>query len=96
MKIKPLYDRIIVKQIGEDDHKTPSGLFVLDSSKDKHTIGEVIAVGNGRYLEDGTVQPLETKAGDRILFNKGVVQEVKLDNEPFYVMRESDIVGIIS
>jgi len=96
MKITPLQDRIVIKMIGIDDTRTKSGIFVLDSSKDKHVKGEVIAVGNGKYLEDGTVKPLETKVGDNIIFNKGTVQETRLDNESFYIMREEDIVGIIT
>ena len=81
MNIRPLYDRIVVKRIEEQDEKTASGLIIPDSAKEKPQEGEVVAVGKGKRLEDGKVVPLDVKVGDRILFGKYSGSDIKLDGE---------------
>ena len=94
MKIRPLQDRIIVKRI-EEEEKTKGGIIIPDTAKEKPIEGEVIAVGTGKILENGTKQPLEVKAGDRVLFGKYGGTEVKIDGVEYLIMREDDILGII-
>jgi len=94
MKIRPLYDRIVVKRI-EEKETMQGGLYIPDSAKEKPQEGEVVAVGEGKYREDGTRQTLDVKAGDRVLFGKYSGSEVKLDDEEFLIMREDEILGII-
>jgi chaperonin GroES len=94
MKIRPLQDRVIVKRV-ENDNKTKGGLFIPDSAKEKPIEGTVVAVGNGKVLEDGTVRKLEVKAGDRVLFGKYSGTEVKLDGEETLILREDDILGVV-
>jgi chaperonin GroES len=94
MKIRPLQDRVIVKRIEEDD-KTAGGIIIPDSAKEKPMEGEVVAVGNGKVLENGTKVPLDVKDGDRILFGKYAGTEVKIDGVEHLIMREDDILGII-
>ena len=94
MKIRPLQDRIIVKRI-EEEEKTKGGIIIPDSAKEKPMEGEVIAVGSGKVLDNGTKQPLEVKEGDRILFGKYAGTEVKIDGVEHLIMREDDILGII-
>lgn len=94
MKIRPLQDRIIVRRI-EEEEKTKGGIIIPDSAKEKPMEGEVIAVGTGKILENGTKQPLEVKEGDRILFGKYAGTEVKIDGVEHLIMREDDILGII-
>jgi chaperonin GroES len=94
MKIKPLQDRIIVKRI-EEEEKTKGGIIIPDSAKEKPMEGEVIAVGSGKVLDNGTKQALEVKEGDRILFGKYSGTEVKIDEVEHLIMREDDILGII-
>lgn len=94
MKIRPLHDRLVLKRIGEED-KTKGGIIIPDSAKEKPLEGEVIAVGNGKILEDGTVRPLDVKAGDRVLFSKYAGTEIKIDGDEHLMMREDDILGII-
>ena len=94
MKIRPLQDRIIVKRIAEEE-KTKGGIIIPDTAKEKPIEGKVIAVGNGKVLEDGKVRPLDVKAGDRILFTKYAGTEVKIDGEEHLIMREEDILGVI-
>ena len=96
MKIRPLYDRIVVKRIEESAEKTASGLFIPDSAKEKPQEGEVIAVGQGKRNEDGKLIPLDVKAGDRILFGKYSGSEVKLDGVEVLIMREEDILGVLA
>lgn len=93
-KIRPLRDRVIVKRL-EGDEKTASGLYIPDSAKEKPQQGEVIAVGKGKVLEDGTVQPLDLKVGDKILFGKYSGQEIKVEGTEFLIMREDDIYGVV-
>jgi chaperonin GroES len=94
MKIRPLHDRVIVKRT-EEQQKTKGGLFIPDTAKEKPIEGTVLAVGNGKILEDGTVRKLEVKAGDRVLFGKYSGTEVKIEGEEHLMLREEDILGII-
>jgi len=94
MKIRPLQDRIIVKRI-EEEEKTKGGIIIPDSAKEKPMEGEVISVGSGKVLENGTKQVPEVKAGDRVLFGKYSGTEVKIDEVEHLIMREDDILGVI-
>jgi chaperonin GroES len=94
MKIRPLQDRIIVKRIAEEE-KTKGGIIIPDTAKEKPLEGQVIAVGNGKVLEDGKVRALDVKAGDRVLFNKYAGTEVKIEGEEHLILREDDILGVI-
>src|SRR3954447_11489475 len=94
--ITPLHDRVIIKRIEDTVNQTAGGLFIPDTAKEKPQEGEVIAVGEGKYKEDGTRQTLDVKAGDRILFGKYSGSEIKLDGEEYLIMREDEILGIIS
>jgi chaperonin GroES len=95
MNIRPLYDRIVVKRLDEQDEKTASGLIIPDSAKEKPQQGEVVAVGRGKRLEDGKVVALDVQAGDRILFGKYSGSEVKLDGEELLIMREDEVLGVL-
>lgn len=94
MKVRPLHDRIIVKRVAEEE-KTKSGIIIPDTAKEKPQEGEVIAVGNGRILENGQKVPMEVKVGDRVIFGKYAGNEIKIDGEEYLIMREEDILGII-
>ena len=94
MKIKPLHDRVIVKRV-EEEQKTAGGIIIPDTAKEKPAEGKVIAVGDGKILEDGKVRPLNVKAGDRVLFSKYAGTEVKVGGDELLIMREDDILGII-
>ena len=94
MTFRPLHDRVLVKRI-EAEEKTKSGLIIPDTAKEKPMEGEVISVGSGIRQENGTITPLDVKAGDRILFGKWSGTEIKLNNQDFIVMKESDIMGIL-
>jgi chaperonin GroES len=93
MKLRPLHDRVIVKRL-EAETKTAGGIVIPDSATEKPIKGEVIAVGNGKILDDGKVRPLDVKVGDKILFGKYSGTEVKLDGQEYVVMREEDIMAI--
>src|SRR3954468_2929549 len=94
MNIRPLQDRLVVKRLAEEE-KTKGGIIIPDSAKEKPIEGEVIAVGNGKVLEDGKVRPLDVKKGDKILFGKYSGQTVKVHGEELLVMREEDIMGVV-
>ena len=94
MKIRPLYDRIVVKRI-EQGEERQGGLFIPDSAKEKPQEGEVVAIGKGKRLEDGKVVPLDVQAGDRILFGKYSGSEIKVAGEELLIMREDDVLGVI-
>ncbi|MBS7327187.1 MAG: co-chaperone GroES [Oxalobacter sp.] len=94
MKLRPLQDRIIIKRV-EQTTTTASGLIIPDAAAEKPDQGEVLAVGNGKVLEDGKVLPLDVKVGDFVLFGKYSGQAVKVDGEELLVMRESDVMAII-
>lgn len=94
MKIRPLHDRVIVKRL-ESERKTASGILIPDTAGEKPDQGEVIAVGNGKILEDGSVRPMSVKPGDKVLFGKYAGQTVKVEGEELLVLREEDILGVI-
>jgi chaperonin GroES len=94
MKIRPLHDRVVVKRI-EDERKTASGIVIPDTAAEKPDQGEVVAVGNGKILDDGKVRPMAVKVGDRVLFGKYSGQTVKVEGQELLVMREEDIMGVI-
>ncbi len=94
MKFRPLQDRILVKRV-ESEERTAGGLIIPDTAKEKPQQGEVMAVGNGKRLEDGKVQPLDVKVGDRILFGKYSGSEIKIDGAEHLILREDEILGIL-
>lgn len=94
MNIRPLHDRVIVKRL-EAERKTASGIVIPDSAGEKPDQGEVIAVGNGKILDDGKVRPMAVKAGDKVLFGKYAGQSVKVDGEELLVIREDEILAVI-
>ena len=95
MAFRPLHDRILVRRI-EAEEKTAGGIIIPDTAKEKPQEGEVIATGPGARDDSGKVQPLDVKAGDRILFGKWSGTEVKLDGQDLLIMKESDILGVVS
>ncbi|MBD25923.1 MAG: co-chaperone GroES [Candidatus Marinimicrobia bacterium] len=94
MKFRPLHDRVLVKRV-DSDTKTKGGIIIPDTAQEKPMEGKVIAVGSGSRGEDGKIQPLDVKKGDRILFGKWSGTEVKMDGDELLIMKESDIMGII-
>jgi chaperonin GroES len=94
MKIRPLHDRVIVKRL-EEERKTASGIVIPDTAAEKPDQGEIIAIGNGKVLDDGSVRKLDVKVGDRVLFGKYSGQTVKVKGDELLVMREEDIMGVI-
>jgi chaperonin GroES len=95
MHFRPLHDRVVVRRV-ESDEKTKGGIIIPDTAKEKPMEGEVVAVGPGGRDENGKIIPLDVKEGDRILFGKWSGTEVKLDGEDLLIMKESDIMGIIT
>ncbi len=94
MKIRPLHDRVLVKRL-EPQEMVKGSIIIPETAKEKPQEGEVIAVGDGKVLEDGTVRPMNVKAGDKILFGKYAGTDVKLDDEEYLIMREDDILGVL-
>ena len=94
MGFRPLHDRVLIRRV-EAEEKTSGGIIIPDTAKEKPMEGEVVAVGPGARGEDGKLQPLDVKAGDRVLFGKWSGTEVKLDGEELLIMKETDIMGII-
>ena len=94
MQLKPLADRLVVKVVSGEE-KTKSGLYLPDTAQEKPQEGEVIAVGNGRLLDNGQKMPLEVKVGDRIIFSKYSGTEIKLDGEKFVIFSERDVLAVI-
>src|SRR5690606_18591096 len=94
MAFRPLHDRVLVRRI-EAEEKTAGGIIIPDSAKEKPSEGEVLAVGAGTRDETGKLQPLDVKAGDRVLFGKWSGTEVRIDGEDLLIMKESDILGVI-
>jgi chaperonin GroES len=94
MNIRPLYDRIVIKRI-EEQETVQGGIIIPDSAKEKPQEGEVVAVGQGKRLENGKVVALDVQKGDRILFGKYSGSEIKLDGEEYLIMREDEVLGII-
>ena len=95
MAFRPLHDRVLVRRT-EEDEKTKGGIIIPDTAKEKPQQGEVVSVGTGARNEQGEITPMEVSAGDRILFGKWSGTEVKLDGEDLLIMKESDILGIVS
>jgi chaperonin GroES len=95
MKFRPLHDRVLVRRVESED-KTAGGIIIPDTAKEKPMEGEVIAAGPGARGEDGKLQPMDVKAGDRILFGKWSGTEVKLEGEELIIMKESDIMGVMA
>jgi chaperonin GroES len=94
MKIKPLYDRILVKRL-EEQEKTAGGLYIPDSAKEKPLEALVVAVGAGKVQEDGSLRKLEIKAGDKILFSKYSGSDIKIDGTEHLILREDDVLAVI-
>jgi len=94
MKFRPLHDRVVVRRL-EQEEKTAGGIIIPDTAKEKPQEGEVVAVGPGARDEHGKLQPLDLKAGDRVLFGKWSGTEVKIDGEELMIMKESDVMGVI-
>jgi chaperonin GroES len=95
MKIRPLHDRVIVKRV-EEERKTAGGIVIPDNAAEKPDQGEVIAIGTGKVMEDGKVRALDVKVGDRVLFGKYSGSSVKVDGDELLVMREEDIMGVVT
>ncbi len=93
--IRPLHDRVIVKRLAESE-QVSGGIIIPDTAKEKPQEGEVLAVGEGKYRKDGTRQALDVKVGDRVLFGKYASSEIKLDDQELLIMREDEILGIIT
>ena len=94
MNIRPLQDRLVVKRLAEEE-KTKGGIIIPDSAKEKPVEGEVIAVGNGKFNDDGKLRPLDVKKGDRVLFGKYSGTEVRIDGVEHLILREEEVLGII-
>jgi len=94
-KIRPLHDRVLIKRLDEEE-QIRGGIIIPDTAKEKPQQGEVIAAGEGKVREDGTRQPLDVKAGDRVLFGKYGGSEVKIDDEEYVIMREDEILGVFT
>lgn len=95
MEVRPLHDRVLVRRLAEEE-KTKGGIIIPDTAKEKPIQGEVMAIGSGRIADDGKVRPLDVKKGDRILFGKYAGTEIKIEGDEFLMMREEDILGVIS
>lgn len=95
MKFRPLHDRVLVKRVDQEE-KTAGGIIIPDTAQEKPMEGKVVAAGKGLRAEDGTVTPLDVKKGDSILFGKWSGTEVKIDGDDLLIMKESDILGIIT
>ncbi|OFV95799.1 MAG: co-chaperone GroES [Acidobacteria bacterium RIFCSPLOWO2_02_FULL_61_28] len=96
MKVRPLHDRVVVKRLEEKGEVVRGGIVIPDTAKEKPQEGEVIAVGNGKILDNGTRVAMDVKAGDRVLFGKYSGSEIKVDGQEYLIMREDDILGILA
>ncbi len=94
MKFRPLHDRVLVRRVDEDT-KTAGGIIIPDTAQEKPSEGEIISVGSGARGEDGSIQALDVKKGDRVLFGKWSGTEIRVDGEELLIMKESDIMGVI-
>jgi chaperonin GroES len=94
MRFRPLQDRVLIRRV-EEEEKTAGGIIIPDTAKEKPMEGEVVAAGPGARAEDGSIRPLDVKAGDRVLFGKWSGTEIKIDGEDLMIMKESDLLGII-
>jgi len=95
MKFRPLHDRVLIRRV-EGEEKSAGGIIIPDTAKEKPMEGEVVAAGPGARGDDGKLQPMDVKAGDRVLFGKWSGTEIKIDGEDLIIMKESDIMGIIA
>jgi chaperonin GroES len=95
MSFRPLHDRVLIRRVGQEE-KSRGGIIIPDTAQEKPMEGEIVAVGPGARGEDGSLQPLEVKTGDRVLFGKWSGTEIKLEGEELIIMKESDIMGIIT
>jgi chaperonin GroES len=95
MTVKPLHDRVLIKRI-EEEETLKSGIIIPDTAKEKSQEGQVISVGTGRTLENGSIAPLEVKEGDRILFGKYSGTEIKVESQDYLILREDEIIGIVT
>jgi chaperonin GroES len=96
MKLKPLHDRILVKRVETQEEEIRGGIVIPDTAKEKPQEGEVVAVGDGKVLDSGQKVAMSVKAGDRILFGKYAGTEVKLDDEEYLILREDEVLGVIT
>ena len=94
MNVRPLYDRLIVSRV-EEEHTTASGLIIPDSAKEKPQMGEIVAAGKGKMLEDGKVIPLDVKVGDKVLFGKYSGQEIKIEGDEYLILKEDELLGVV-
>ena len=94
MKVRPLYDRVIVRRVAEEE-KTKGGIIIPDSAKEKPSEAEVVAVGNGKVDDKGALRPLNVKKGDRVLFGKYSGNDIKIDGVDHLILREDDVLGVI-
>ena len=95
LKLRPLHDRVVIKRLDEE-RKSAGGILIPENAAEKPDQGEVIAIGNGRVMEDGKIRPLDVKVGDRILFGKYSGSTVKIEGTEYLVMKEDDIMGVIA
>lgn len=95
MALRPLHDRILVKRLEEGEQQSEGGIIIPDTAKEKPQQASVLAVGEGRMTDDGKVQPMEVKAGDKVVFSKYAGTEVKIDGDELLVIREDDVLGVI-
>lgn len=94
MKFRPLHDRVLVRRV-EQNEKTAGGIIIPDTAQEKPMEGEIVAAGSGTRGDDGSITPLDVKAGDHVLFGKWSGTEVKIDGEDLLIMKESDLLGVI-
>lgn len=94
-KVRPLRDKVVIKRIEEVEEKTPGGIIIPDTAKEKPQMGEVIAVGKGKILQDGKIIPPDVKVGDKVLFARYAGTEIKIDGQEYIIMSEDEILGII-
>jgi chaperonin GroES len=94
MKFRPLHDRVLIRRV-EKEEKSAGGIIIPDTAKEKPQEGQVVAVGNGKRLEDGSLQKLDVKSGDRILFGKYSGSDIKIDGEEHLILREDEILGVL-
>ena len=94
MNLRPLHDRVIVKRL-EEEEQSVGGIIIPDTAKEKPQQGEVIAVGPGKVMENGTIVPMQLKAGDKILFGKYAGSDIKIEGDEYLIMREDDVLGVI-
>ena len=95
MKFRPLHDRVLVRRV-EAEEKTAGGIIIPDTAKEKPQEGEIVATGSGARADDGSITPMDVKAGDKILFGKWSGTEIKVDGEDLLIMKESDVLGVMS